>query len=66
MVDKKYQVSIITPFHDTDMNMFRNCAKGVFDQTLGFENIEWIVVVHNSGQEYIDDVHDFNVYLKRE
>ena len=27
-------------------------------QTLGFEKIEWVVVIHNSEKHYFDDVQD--------
>ncbi|MCR4739744.1 MAG: GH3 auxin-responsive promoter family protein, partial [Lachnospiraceae bacterium] len=46
----KYQISIVTPFHNTDLTMFERCVQGMKDQTLGFENVEWIVVVHNSDE----------------
>jgi len=52
----KYQVSIITPFHNVDMDMFRNGYKSLQCQTIGFENIEWIVVLHNTKPEIRNEV----------
>ena len=49
---KKYEVSIITPLHNVGLHMFRRTIESVKNQTLGFENIEWIVVIHNSKEEY--------------
>lgn len=65
----KYKVSVITPFHNIDMGMFENAYKSVQAQTIGFENIQWIVIVHNSEPHYMADLqqmlgaHD-NVVLK--
>lgn len=49
---RKYEVSIITPLHKTALHMFKRTIQSMRDQTLGFENIEWVVVVHNSPEEY--------------
>lgn len=51
-----YKVSVITPFHNVDLDVFANGVDSVLKQTIGFENIEWIIVVHNSGQEYLEGV----------
>ena len=53
-----YKISVITPFHNTDLGMFRVCADSMLRQTIGFEQIEWIVVLHNCEQTYIDAVRD--------
>ena len=49
---KKYEVSIVTPIHNTNLDIFTRTVQSMRDQTLGFENIEWVVVVHNSTEEY--------------
>ena len=49
---KKYEVSIVTPIHNTSLNIFTRTVQSMKEQTLGFENIEWVVVVHNSTEEY--------------
>ncbi len=53
---KEYAATIITPFHNTDMSMFSRTYQSVKKQTIGFERIEWIIVLHNCKQEYIDAV----------
>ena len=55
-ITTKYQVSIITPFHNVDMNMFRNAYKSLQCQTIGFENIQWVVVLHNTKPEIRKEV----------
>ena len=47
----QYQVSVITPFHNVDMDMFRRGYKSLQCQSIGFENIQWIVVLHNTKPE---------------
>ena len=64
-----YKVSVVTPFHNVDMGMFQKCADGMRCQTIGFENIEWIIVVHNSKPHYFPLVtemfkNDKNVIVK--
>ena len=65
----QYKVSVVTPFHNVDMDMFAQCAASVKEQTIGFENIEWIIVVHNCDSGYMDKLTDMfkefdNVILK--
>lgn len=48
-----YKVSVVTPFHNVDMGMFEKCAESMRQQTIGFENVEWIIVVHNSEPQYM-------------
>lgn len=43
----KYKISVITPFHNVDMKYFSECVAAMRRQTIGFENIQWIIVVHN-------------------
>ena len=67
-MEKKYKVSIVTPFHDVEMSMFRRAVDSMRAQTYGYEDIEWIVVLHNCGERYKRDVHalldgDANVKL---
>lgn len=64
-----YKISVITPFHNVDMDMFRSAYESMLAQTIGFENIEWIIVVHNCNPEYMPALQDMlgtydNVLLK--
>lgn len=51
MSQKAYEVSIITPVHKVRIDMFEQSFKSMKNQTYGFENIEWIVVLHNCTDE---------------
>ncbi len=55
---KKYLFSVVTPVHNVDMNMFENCARHMEQQTLGFENIEWVIVLHNCDEDHIRAVRE--------
>ena len=46
------KISVITPLHKTALHMFKRTVQSMQNQSLGFENIEWVVVVHNSPEEY--------------
>ena len=51
-----YKVSVVTPFHNTDMELFKKGFESLKKQTLGFDKIEWVVVVHNSEKHYLQEV----------
>ncbi|MBO6216749.1 MAG: GH3 auxin-responsive promoter family protein [Prevotella sp.] len=53
---KDYKISVVTPFHNTDLGMFRVCVDSMLHQTIGFEQVEWIIVLHNCDQSYSDGV----------
>ena len=66
---KTYQVSVVTPFHNVNMEMFLVCAASMRAQTIGFENIQWIIVVHNCEAGYMEQLtemfkDDTNVLIK--
>ena len=50
---QSYKVSVITPFHEVDLKVFERSFKSVAAQSIGFENIEYIIIVHNSADEYL-------------
>ena len=54
----KYDISVITPFYNVSRDVFEKCCESMFRQTIGFERIEWIVVVHNSAEEYRQGVYE--------
>ena len=54
---KNAEISIITPFHNVDIGVFEQGLNSLKAQTYGFENIEWIVVLHNCDSQYIREVH---------
>ncbi|MCR4990883.1 MAG: GH3 auxin-responsive promoter family protein [Lachnospiraceae bacterium] len=53
-----YLVSVVTPFHNTDMKLFKKGFESLKKQTLGFEKIEWVIVVHNSEKHYLDETRE--------
>lgn len=64
-----YKVSVVTPFHNVDMGMFEKCVESMRCQTIGFENVEWIIVVHNCEPHYLPLLtemfkNDKNVLIK--
>ena len=64
-----YKVSVITPFHNVEMSMFQKCIDSMRCQTIGFENIEWIIVLHNCKALYMPLMTDLfkndkNVIIK--
>ncbi len=56
----KYEVSIVTPYHNIDLDVFKNGFNSIKNQTLGFENIEWIIVLHNCEDKYIEGVREMS------
>ncbi|MBQ3331045.1 MAG: GH3 auxin-responsive promoter family protein [Ruminococcus sp.] len=48
----KYEITVITPFYNVERKLFEKCCESMFRQTIGFQKIEWIVVVHNTDEEY--------------
>ena len=38
--------------------MFDGCVNSMLEQTLGFENIEWVITLHNCKAEHIDRVRE--------
>jgi len=47
-----YLITIIIPNHDVPAKTFQKCFDSIKNQTIGFENIELIIVVHNSPSYY--------------
>lgn len=57
-MQKKYEISIVTPFHNVELEFFKNGIDSLKNQTYGFENIQWIVVLHNCEPEYLKGAHE--------
>ena len=54
----KHLATIITPFHNTDLRLFKSAFESVRSQTIGINSIEWIIVVHNSEPGYLETVKE--------
>ncbi|MBO5598322.1 MAG: GH3 auxin-responsive promoter family protein [Oribacterium sp.] len=55
---KTYILSVVTPFHNTNLTFFEKCLDSMKKQTLGFENIEWVITLHNSEPAYVEGVRN--------
>lgn len=58
MSNKNYTVSVASPFHNTNLQFFAKCMESLRGQTIGFENMQWVITVHNSEKEYVDAVRE--------
>ena len=56
MSEKHYLVSVASPFHNTNLDFFKQCMDSLLRQSIGFENIQWVITVHNSEKTYLDAV----------
>ena len=57
-MSKEYRATVITPYHNTNMELFMRTYHSLLNQSVGFENIEWIIIFHNCKQSYIDAVKE--------
>lgn len=57
-------ITVITPFHNTDKELFNGAVSSMEAQTLSEDRIEWIIVVHNSEDEYLEYVRQRTEDLK--
>ena len=53
-----YDVSVVIPVHNTNPRMFDHVVESMFSQTLGFDRVEWIVVLHNCREDCAAYVHE--------
>ena len=49
-------VSVIIPTHKPDMKYFLRCFDSIKNQTFGFNNIEVIIVVHNTNEQFFNEI----------
>lgn len=61
---EKYKITVITAFCNTDFDLFERADKSMRNQTIGFKNVQWIIVMHNCDKEHIDKV--INMYKEDE
>lgn len=47
MSNCKYKISVITPLHNEAADIFAPAYNSMLKQTIGFKNIQWIIVLHN-------------------
>ncbi len=51
----KKDISIVTPFHNTEMSFFEKTVSSVVAQSLNKDSFEWVIIFHNCADNYIDD-----------
>ncbi|MBO6108003.1 MAG: GH3 auxin-responsive promoter family protein [Eubacterium sp.] len=51
-------VSVVTPVYKTELRLLKRATDCLKNQTIGFINIEWNLVIHNSGDEYNRSVRE--------
>ena len=51
-------VSVIIPTHKPNMKYFLRCFNSIKNQTIGFNNIEVIIVVHNTNEQFFYEIKD--------
>ena len=51
-------ITVVTPFHNVDLEIFEDCFQSMVSQTIGIDHVEWIIVLHNCEQKYIDAVKE--------
>lgn len=52
------EITVVTPFHNVEMNIFENCYQSILSQTIGLENVEWIIVLHNCEKKFVEAVKE--------
>ena len=52
-LEHMYKVSVVTPFHNVELSVFEKAYQSMKSQTIGFENIQWIVIAHNCEPHYL-------------
>ena len=53
-----YKISVVTPYHNVGHSMFDGCIKSMLAQTIGFAQVEWVIVLHNCDEEHIGAVRE--------
>ena len=51
-------VSVIIPTHKPNIKYFLRCFDSIKNQTFGFNNIEVIIVVHNTNEQFFSEIKD--------
>lgn len=49
-----YLITVITPCHNMNLSLMEKAYLSLNNQTLGFEKIEWLIVMHNSPEEDVN------------
>ena len=55
--EPEYAASVMTPVHEVKLPLLKRAFSSLKRQKLGFENLEWIILLHNCSDEYKEEVH---------
>lgn len=55
---KTYPISVITPFHNTDRKLFEKTLRSLEAQSIGFSDVEWIIVAHNTEKKHLSNLQE--------
>ncbi len=53
---KEYPISVITPFHNTEWTLFEKTLQSLEVQSIGFSNVEWLIVAHNTEKDLLSNL----------
>ncbi len=63
VMQKEYSVSVLTPTHEIPVPILLRAFRSLQKQRFGFERIQWVLVLHNCGPSYKEEVRRlFSVY----
>ena len=51
-LQEKRRVSVLTPVHSTPFPLLKRSDDSLLRQTIGFSQIQWVLVLHNCGDDY--------------
>ena len=57
-MNDKWKVSVLTPVHNTPMEILERAYHSLLGQSFGFSDIQWVVVLHNCERGYIKSVRE--------
>lgn len=55
-MQREYSVSVLTPAHETPVPLLLRAFKSLQDQRFGFERIQWVILLHNCGPSYKEEI----------
>ena len=57
-MEKTYLVSVLTPIHNTAESLVKRAFRSLKNQSYGFQNLEWVVLLHNCDETCKKNVKD--------
>lgn len=57
-MENEFMISVITPCFEASLELLDKAFESLKEQSLGFERLEWILVVHNSSSDNLRQVEE--------